>query len=218
MRSTDQTARLSCHKHGGNPCVTKNHKFPTHTRHAKQTTTQSQTHTRHSMLKLLHFHHFIHKTKLKNSCGLHNKMSARYEPQRMLCTPPPPVTRVLAKGPVTSAFHQDDVAPITPPWGGAEITQDSPCDVASCGQVLAYINFPIHRIHRSFVRHKVRPYSLYARMRFCELTERITHGLLVDTFSSKGKHICALSKHHAVKMAYMDKWRSAPSILVPNAA
>lgn len=102
--------------------------------------------------------------------------------------------------------------------GGAEITQDSPCDVASCGQVLAYINFPIHRIHRSFVRHKVRPYSLYARMRFCELTERITHGLLVDTFSSKGKHICALSKHHAVKMAYMDKWRSAPSILVPNAA
>ena len=42
--------------------------------------------------------------------------------------------------------------------------------------------------------------------------------LLLDTFSSEGKHICALSKHHAVKMVYMDNWRSAPSILEIYAA
>ena len=30
MRSTDQKARQPCHKHGGNPCATKNHNFPTH--------------------------------------------------------------------------------------------------------------------------------------------------------------------------------------------
>jgi len=31
-------------------------------------------------------------------------------------------------------------------------------------------------------------------------------------------NISAWSKHHAVKMAYMDNWRSAPSILVLDAA
>jgi hypothetical protein len=58
---------------------------------------------------------------------------------------------------------------------------------------------------------------IYRRMRLCQLTKN-PHRLLVDTFSCKGKHVCALSKHHAVKMVYMDNWRSAPSILELDAA
>lgn len=53
------------------------------------------------------------------------------------------------RGPLRQPSIQDDVAPITPPCGEAEITQDSPRDVAfgmSTGcQVLAYTNFRIHR-------------------------------------------------------------------------
>jgi hypothetical protein len=48
--------------------------------------------------------------------------------------------------------------------------------------------------------------------------KKIAHRLLVYEFSSKGKHIYALSKHHDVKMAYMDNWRSAPRILEIDAA
>jgi len=126
------------------------------------------------------------------------------------------------KGPLRQPSIQDDVAPITPPGGGGgrdnsrqSLRRRLRNEHMRSGACMYTFSYP------PFIRttqSSVLPYGLYARMHLCELTKRITHRLLVDTFSCKGKHICTLSKHHAVKMAYMDNWRSAPSNLVPDAA
>jgi hypothetical protein len=66
VRSKHQTARQFKHTHSNStPQLLNTHKI-----HA----TQTQTQTRHSKLKFLHFHHFIHNTTLK--IRVHYKQNA----------------------------------------------------------------------------------------------------------------------------------------------
>jgi hypothetical protein len=144
-------------------------------------------------------------------------MPARYEPERTRCTRPPPGTRVLAARPVTSAFP--------PGWRytnhtslrGAEITQDSASDVpygmstrSQCLHIQTFLSTIRSQDTKFF-------HVVYIAERVYADWQNIAHRFLVDAFSSRGKHIYALSKH-TVKMVYMDNWRSAPSILEIDAA
>jgi len=143
------------------------------------------------MLKFIHFHHFIHKTKLKIHVDYTTKCLPTMHPKERYALHHHLLHRYWQRGPLRQPSIQDEVAPITPSLRGAEITQDSACNVATgmstCGQG-AYI----YKFSCPPFIGATRSSSIWFiwENAFMPSDKKISHRLLVDTFSGNGKHLC----------------------------